>query len=348
MEIVFAGTPEFAAVILDGLIDNGYRPRLVLTQPDRVQGRGRKLNASAVKGVASKHGIAVFQPETLSMKKDSGRAAVAHVLESSVDTFIVAAYGLMIPEPLLKSPTYGAINVHASLLPRWRGAAPVEYSIMAGDRETGISIMQMDKGLDTGPVLATASTPIDPQETGATLTDRLAHIGSALLCNCLSRLHQLSARPQDESQATAAPKLNPSTAVIDWKKPAAEIHNQVRALAGRSTAWSTLLGGDQKVLIKIHAGEVLPEEPQREELQREEPQSMELKEVRSVSEARPGAIVRHDRQDLIVVQTSRGLYGIRLLQLALGKGTIQPASAARNGFAFLSDRSGAAFELIHG
>jgi len=329
MEIVFAGTPEFAAVILEGLIDKGYRPRLVLTQPDRVQGRGRKIGTSAVKDAAIKHGIDVFQPETLSMKKENGRWAVSRVLERPVDVFIVAAYGLMIPQPLLNSPTYGAINVHASLLPRWRGAAPVEYAMMAGDRETGISIMQMDKGLDTGPVLATASTAIDPHETGAMLTDRLACIGSELLCDCLSRLDHLSATTQEESKATAAPKLNSSSAAINWNKPASEIHNQVRALAGRTTAWSTLHSGDQRVLIKIHAGEALPETSE------------------ATMNAHPGAIVRHQRQDLIVVQTGSGLFGIKLLQLALGKGTIQPAASARNGFGFLSDRSGAAFEPVH-
>jgi methionyl-tRNA formyltransferase len=183
--------------------------------------------------------------------------------------------------------------------------------------------MRMDRGLDTGPVLATESTHIDPDETGATLTARLATMGSELLCRCLPQLDQLMSTPQDDSTATIAPKLRPSIAAINWNNPATVIHNQVRALAGRQTAWSTLRHRNQSVLVKVHAGESLS----------------------GKSANQPGSIVQHNRQDIIVVQTGEGLYGIRLLQLAAGKGTIQAAAAARNGFVFLAEQAGAVFEF---
>lgn len=313
MKLVFAGTPVFAATILEALVASGSTPQLVLSQPDRPQGRGRKMQASPVKALAQDLGIPVFQPVTLSGKKQEGREAIEQITAAPFDVLIVAAYGLMIPRPLLVFPRFGAINVHASLLPRWRGAAPVEYAILQGDAETGVSLMQMDTGLDTGAVLASATTPIGCDETGMALADRLSTLGANLLCASLPRLGCLQPHPQDDRFATYAPKLTPEIAAIDWRRPAEGIHNQVRALAGRETAWTRLPHGSGELRIRIHAGVHLP----------------------GGSVAAPGQIVPHPRSDLIVVQTGQDLFGVSHLQIPMGKGTIQPASAARNGFPFL-------------
>lgn len=313
MKLVFAGTPLFAARILGALCTSGSTPQLVLSQPDRPQGRGRKLQPSPVKALAQDLGIPVFQPATLSGKKPEGREAVERITAAPFDVLVVAAYGLMIPRPLLTFPRFGAINVHASLLPRWRGAAPVEYAILHGDPETGISLMQMDIGLDTGAVLASEKTPIGPDETGIALTERLSEIGANLLCASLPRLESLQPQPQDDSLATYAPKLTSEFAAINWGRPAPDIHNQVRALAGRETAWTRLPHENGELRIRIHAGVSLADN----------------------ATATPGQVVRHPRADLIVVQTGEGQYGISQLQIPLGKGTIQAASAAKNGFPFL-------------
>ena len=222
MKIVFAGTPEFAATALQALLDSGHEIPLVLTQPDRRAGRGLRPQASAVKQLAERRRLTLLQPATL---QGAGVAdAVAAVLPEAL---VVAAYGLILPRSLLGIPPLGCLNIHASLLPRWRGAAPVQRALLAGDRSTGITIMQMDEGLDTGPILVQESLPIGARDTAGVLHDKLARLGARLIVRAL--LERPAPRAQDSSRATYAPRIAKGEAEIDWRRPAAEIERQVRA-----------------------------------------------------------------------------------------------------------------------
>ena len=247
--IAFAGTPEFARIILARLLAAGIRPVLVLTQPDRPTGRGRRLKPSAVKALASDHFLPIAQPASL--KVGEGRSAL---IASKPDLLIVAAYGLILPRSVLTLPACGCVNVHASLLPRWRGAAPVERAIMAGDVVTGVALMQMDAGLDTGGVFAMAACPIAPTSTGAELEAALAQLGGELLVSRLPSLLSGDAgiTAQDAAQATYANKLSRDDARIDWHKPAATISRQVRALAGRLSA-EAYIGADRVQILRAAA-----------------------------------------------------------------------------------------------
>lgn len=224
MRIAFAGTPEFAATALAALIAAGHEIVLVLTQPDRPAGRGKMLQESPVKRLALSHGIPVHQPERL-------RDPVSHapLLEASPEILVVAAYGLILPPAVLAIPQRGCINIHASLLPRWRGAAPIARAIEAGDAETGITIMQMDAGLDTGPLLLQEAIPIAPDETTGTLAEKLAHLGARLILAALADLDRLVATPQPETGATYATKIDKREAEIDWRLPARVIERKLRA-----------------------------------------------------------------------------------------------------------------------
>lgn len=224
MKVAFAGTPEFAAVALRALIAAGFEIPLVLTQPDRPAGRGQKLAASPVKQVALAHGIPVHQPEKL---RDP--ATHAPLIEAAPDVLVVAAYGLILPQAVLDIPRRGCINIHASLLPRWRGAAPIQRCIEAGDAETGVTIMRMEAGLDTGPMLLAEALEIGVDETAATLHDKLAALGGRLIVDALSRLDALPPVPQPEEGVTYAHKIDKAEAAIDWTKPAAEIEHRIRA-----------------------------------------------------------------------------------------------------------------------
>lgn len=226
MKIVFAGTPEFAVPALQALLDSPHSVVAVYTQPDRPAGRGRRPAASPVKQLALQHGIDVCQPGTLKTPE-----AQAELRSYRADLMVVVAYGLILPEAVLVTPGLGCVNVHASLLPRWRGAAPIQRAIEAGDAETGVCLMQMEAGLDTGPVLATARCPITGTDTGGVLHDRLAELGADLLAGSLDALAsgKLPARPQDDSLATYAGKLDKREAVIDWEQPAVQIARKVRA-----------------------------------------------------------------------------------------------------------------------
>ena len=226
----FAGTPDFAVRILRALLDSPHRVSAVFTQPDRPAGRRRRLTPSPTRRFAEAHAVPVYTPERIG--EELPRLA-------SLDVLVVAAYGLILPPTVLEAPARDCINVHASLLPRWRGAAPVERAIMAGDTTTGISIMRIDTGLDSGPVFARRSTPIGADETGAALTERLADLGAQTLLECLDRLDEIEPTPQDDAQATRAPKLTARDAIIDWTRPAADIALQVRALSGRRSAFAT-------------------------------------------------------------------------------------------------------------
>ena len=241
MKLAFAGTPEFAAVILDALIDSEHSVRAVLARPDARSGRGRRMTQSAVRRRASIAGIETHQPRSL-----RGPAAVEMLAALDLDVLVVAAYGLLLPESILAIPRLGCINVHASLLPRWRGAAPAAHAILAGDRETGISIMQMDAGLDTGPVLAMRHCSIAPDDTAGTLTGRLAEHGAAVLVDTLRTLQDDAVEPvpQDGARATMAPKLSKARAAIDWSRPAAEIERSIRAFDPWPVAHAYLAGTD--------------------------------------------------------------------------------------------------------
>ena len=224
--VVFAGTPEFALASLRALLEAGIRPIAVMTQPDRPAGRGRRVTPSPVKKLAQKHEIEVLQPATL---KDP--AMVQALADLRPDVMVVAAYGLILPQAVLNVPRHGCVNVHASLLPRWRGAAPIQAAILAGDRETGVSLMQMEAGLDTGPVYARRSIPIGDDDTAGDLHDRLAALGGELLTERLGSILDgaLIPEPQDDAGATYAGKIRTPDTAIDWTRPAEELRRRVRA-----------------------------------------------------------------------------------------------------------------------
>ena len=246
LRVAFAGTPRFAATALAAILDAGHDVALVLTQPDRPQGRGLKLAPSAVKALAVERGLPVLQPPTLK--------AAPLPAGTKVDVLIVAAYGLILPQALLDWPRHGAINIHASLLPRWRGAAPIQRALLAGDGETGISIMQMDAGLDTGPVIERVVVPIAPRDTAGTLTDRMAAAGAEAIVRTLATLANagaLAAQPQDASAASYAGKIERADAAIRWNDDAATIDRAIRAFNPAPGAFARLQGET----IKIWAAE---------------------------------------------------------------------------------------------
>jgi methionyl-tRNA formyltransferase len=252
MRVVFAGTPEFAAVALQRLHAAGFEIPLVLTQPDRPAGRGMKLHASAVKAFALAHGIAVAQPRGLKLDgKFAVDAAAAREALSAArpDVMVVAAYGLILPQWVLSLPRLGCLNIHASLLPRWRGAAPIHRAIEAGDAETGITIMQMDAGLDTGDMLLVERVTIDPHDTTATLHDRLAALGGRLVVEALELAACGGLKPQSQPAdgVTYAHKIEKAEAAIDWRDAAAVIERRVRAFDPFPGASATLAGETLKV-----------------------------------------------------------------------------------------------------
>jgi methionyl-tRNA formyltransferase len=224
MRVGFAGTPAFAARALEAIARAGYTIPLVLTQPDRPKGRGLKLEPSPVKALAASLGIPVLQPAAL-----KSEAARAEALAIPLDVLVVAAYGLILPEAVLAWPRHGCLNIHASKLPRWRGAAPIVRAIEAGDATTGITIMQMDAGLDTGPMLLAESIDIDADETAGHLTTRLADLGATLLVQALASIDELGAQPQPAAGATYAAKIDKAEAWLDWSLPAAVLARKVRA-----------------------------------------------------------------------------------------------------------------------
>lgn len=259
MKLIFAGTPEFAVPALEALVRAGHDIGLVLTQPDRPAGRGMKLAPSAVKSAASAHGISVLQPESL---KDS--AVQQQIAAVEADVMIVAAYGLIIPQAVLDMPRHGCYNIHASLLPRWRGAAPIQRAILAGDQETGITIMEVVLALDAGNMVLKGRVPISEQDTAQTLHDALAAMGGQLIVQAMEKLERdgkLDATPQDESLVTYAAKLSKSEALIDWNKSAQEISRQVRAFIPFPVA-QTVVSGQVCKIWKAQplAGKGLPGE----------------------------------------------------------------------------------------
>ena len=245
MRIIFAGTPDFAVPAAAALIAAGHEITAVYTQPDRPAGRGRRPQPSPVKQLAVEHGLPVHQPESL--KRD--RAARAELCAGDADLMVVAAYGLILPEAVLTAPRLGCINIHASLLPRWRGAAPVQRAILAGDTESGVCIMGMESGLDTGPVYHRLVLPLDPRETGGSLHDKLAALGARALLEALPGIADgsLTPVPQDPASATYAHKLTKDEAEIDWHEAAPAIERRVRAFDPWPVAQTQLRGEPLRV-----------------------------------------------------------------------------------------------------
>jgi methionyl-tRNA formyltransferase len=300
MNLVFAGTPEFAVPALRALLDTGHTLLAVYTQPDRPAGRGRKLGMSAVKEFALERGLRVHQPVTL---KSEDAAATLRALQP--DALIVIAYGLILPKSILTIPRYGCINVHASLLPRWRGAAPIQRAIEAGDAKTGVTIMQMDEGLDTGAMLATAETPIGVDDTAATLHDRLAGLGGRLLVETLARLARgdLAPQAQDNAHASYAAKLKKEEARLDWNADAGLLARRVRAFNPWPVAHTTL---DGQTLRLWHA----------------------QAEHGTAAGAPPGTVLAADA-DGVRVQCASGT--LRIIRLQLEGGKVLDAHAFLNG-----------------
>ncbi|MES2153325.1 MAG: methionyl-tRNA formyltransferase [Pseudomonadota bacterium] len=259
MKVIFAGTPEFAAVALEALHSAGFEIPLVLTQPDRPAGRGMQLHASAVKQFALAHGIEVLQPLSLRLdskdaqRAEQGAAAHARLLATDYDVMVVAAYGLILPRSTLEIKP--CINIHGSLLPRWRGAAPIQRAIEAGDTETGVTIMQMEEGLDTGPMLLIERVAIGQFDTTATVHDKLAALGASMIVNALRKLEQgkLEAVPQPEQGVSYAAKISKDEAALDFSRPALELSRQIRAFNPFPGAHAQVHG----VTIKIWGAEAL-------------------------------------------------------------------------------------------
>ncbi len=289
MKIIFAGTPHFAASALAALLDE-HEIVAVLTQPDRPSGRGMQLTASPVKQLALQHGLPVLQP--LSLKSEEARQQIAAL---QADVMVVAAYGLILPEAVLKLPRYGCLNIHASLLPRWRGAAPIQRAILAGDEQTGITIMQMDVGLDTGDMLLRESCPIGGDDTAQTLHDRLAQMGAKCIVEVLRILEASGASglapvAQDDAAACYAAKLQKSEAAIDWRQDALQIDRAIRAFHPAQTRL-----GD--TVLKIWQAQVCS------------------------GQGRPGEVLSVDKSGILV---ACGKDALRLLQLQRPGGRAQP------------------------
>ncbi|MFY0594843.1 MAG: methionyl-tRNA formyltransferase [Cognatishimia sp.] len=261
MRVVFMGTPDFSVPVLNALVDAGHEIAAVYCQPPRPAGRGKKLRPTPVHARAEELGVDVRHPESLKEAEEQDAFAALNA-----DVAVVVAYGLLLPQVILDAPKHGCLNIHASLLPRWRGAAPIHRAIMAGDAETGVCIMQMEAGLDTGPVLLRQSTSIGVEETTAQLHDHLSQIGSSAIVDALANLSQLVPEVQPETGVTYAHKIDKAEARIDWTKPAIEVDRQIRGLSPFPGAWCELDGQRVKLLGSRlaegtgPAGEVLSDE----------------------------------------------------------------------------------------
>ncbi len=259
LKIIFAGTPDFAVPALAALIEAGYDVKLVLTQPDRPSGRGMKLKASPVKELATQHQIEVFQPETL---KDVD--VQSHIADVNADVMIVAAYGLIIPTNVLEMPRFGCYNIHASLLPRWRGAAPIHRSLLAGDAETGVTIMEVVPALDAGAMVSKGVLAIGERDTTQSLHDELAKMGADLMVDAMRQLAEsggLSSFQQDDSLVTYAAKLQKAEASIDWSNSADLISRQVRAFNPFPVAHAMLNGEVCRIWMATSASDFVNEKP---------------------------------------------------------------------------------------
>ncbi len=243
MRLVFMGTPEFSVPALEALVEAGHEVAAVYCQPPRPAGRGKKARPSPVQARARVLGLEVRHPESL-----RGAAEQAEFAALEAEVAVVVAYGLILPKEILQAPARGCLNIHASLLPRWRGAAPIHRAVMAGDAETGVCVMQMDEGLDTGPVLLCEATPIGPEETTGDLHERLSEMGARLITRALERLDRLKPVPQPQEGVTYAAKIDKAEARIDWSLPAAEVDRKIRGLSPFPGAWCEVAGERVKLL----------------------------------------------------------------------------------------------------
>jgi methionyl-tRNA formyltransferase len=306
LRIAFAGTPEFPLAALDAIVASSHELIGVWTQPDRPAGRGRKLAASPVKTRALGLDLPVHQPESLK----SGEARQA-IQDAKPDVMVVVAYGLILPESVLTIPRYGCLNIHASLLPRWRGAAPIQRAILAGDAETGVAIMQMDKGLDTGDVLAELKTPIREDDTSQSLHDRLAKLGAEALLLVLNSLPEVHARKQDAAGVTYAEKLSKEEARLDWQKSAEELARAVRGY----NPWPVAYTDYQGQPLRIWRASWMPTDTGQA----------------------PGTVLSAGREG-IDVATGKGV--LRILDMQAAGGRAQSASDFANGRALNGARFG--------
>lgn len=312
MRIVFAGTPEFARLALDAILAAGHEVPLVLTQPDRPAGRGLKLTPSPVKQTALAAGIPVAQPRSLRLDgkfPDEAQSARKALLDAAPDLMVVAAYGLLLPSWVLQLPTHGCLNIHASLLPRWRGAAPIQRAIEAGDAQTGVTIMQMDEGLDTGDMLLERAIAITPSHTAASLHDELAVLGAQAIVDAVDRLQQgeLLARPQPAEGITYAAKLDKSEAPLDFTLPAETLARRIRAF--NPVPGSTLRLPGLADPVKVWAAAALPDA--------------------GPSTGQAGDVIASGPEG-IDVQTATGV--LRLLELQKAGGKRQPVAAFVQGW----------------
>ena len=243
MRLIFMGTPDFSVPVLDALIGAGHEIAAVYCQPPRPAGRGKKDRPSPVQARAETLGLAVRHP--VSLRNAEAQAAFAAL---KADAAVVVAYGLILPQAVLDAPVKGCLNIHASLLPRWRGAAPIQRAIMAGDRDTGVCIMQMEAGLDTGPVLLREALAIGAEETAAELHDRLSALGAQLIVEALARLDDLVPEAQPGAGVTYAAKIDKAEARVDWTRPAVEVDRLIRALSPFPGAWTEIAGERVKLL----------------------------------------------------------------------------------------------------
>ena len=252
LRLAFMGSPAFALPSLEALLASAHEIACVYSQPPRPAGRGKQARQTPVHAFAAARGLEVRTPKRL--RKPAAQAEFAAL---KLDAAIVVAYGLILPRPILDAPRLGAFNLHASLLPRWRGAAPIQRALMAGDRVTGVQIMQMEEGLDTGPILASRETPIEADDTAATLHDRLAALGASLLLETLAQIEggRARARPQAPDAITYAAKIDPTEARIDWTRPAREIDLKIRGLSPAPGAWFELPGGVRAKALMSRLGQ---------------------------------------------------------------------------------------------
>lgn len=286
MRIVFMGTPDFAVPSLQALIDAGHDVCAVYTQPDKPQGRKQILTAPPVKTLALEHDIPVFQPNTLKNEDEQAR-----LRELAPEVIIVVAYGKLLPKAVLDIPPHGCINVHGSLLPRWRGAAPIQWAVIAGDEMAGVTTMQMAEGLDTGDMLLTYETKVGEKETAGELFDRLAQAGAELLTQTLVKLDEITPRPQDDAQSCYAHMLDKQMAVIDWSKSAHEIDCLIRGLNPWPIALTTLSGER----LKVFAAE------------------------KAAGNGEPGTVLEADPKKGLTVACGEGALGLTEIQLVGGK-----------------------------
>ncbi|NOC47139.1 methionyl-tRNA formyltransferase [Ruegeria sp. HKCCD7559] len=262
MRVVFMGTPDFSVPVLDALVEAGHEIAAVYCQPPRPAGRGKKDRPTPVHARAQALGLDVRHPTSLKPAEEQDSFAALNA-----DVAVVVAYGLILPQPILDAPAHGCLNIHASLLPRWRGAAPIHRAIMAGDAQTGVCIMQMEAGLDTGPVLLRQATDIGPEETTAKLHDRLSAMGAALIVEALAKLPGLTPDPQPEIGVTYAAKIDKSEARVDWSRPAVEVDRQVRGLSPFPGAWTEIDGNRVKLLAsRLAEGQGAPGEVLNDDL----------------------------------------------------------------------------------